>query len=128
MIHGVGTDIVEIARMQRALDRHGERFAQRILTDNEWLDYQQCSRPAAFLARRFAAKEAVVKAFGTGFRSGLSLRHIGVGHDAIGRPCVELRARARELADSLGAGECHLSLSDEAAYAVAFVVAQRRHG
>ncbi len=125
MIHGIGTDIVEVARMQRNLQRFGERFARRLLTEGEWADFQRSPRPAPFLAKRFAAKEAAAKAMGTGFRDGLSLRHIGVTHDALGRPELAFSGVAAELRQRLNIGLAHLSLADERDYAVAFVTLMR---
>lgn len=121
MIFGIGTDIVAVARIQQGLDRHGERFAQRILSEGEFERFQAHGRPAHFLAKRFAAKEAVAKAFGTGFRDGLSLRHIEVVNDAKGRPMLRFAGKAAQLVEDLGIGEAHVSLSDEERYAVAFV-------
>ena len=122
MILGIGTDLVEVARMEAALARHGRRFAERILTEPELAGFDDDASPAHFLARRFAAKEACAKAFGTGFRDGLSLRHIGVDHDALGRPLLALTGEAAIRAARLGVGASHLSLSDDRAYALAFVV------
>lgn len=121
MIYGIGTDIVAIARIEESLQRHGERFAERILADSEMEGFRAATRPASYLAKRFAAKEAMAKAMGTGFRDGLSLRHIAVGHDDKGKPLLELNGRAEELCSELGIGARHLSLSDEYEYAVAFV-------
>lgn len=122
MILGIGTDLVEIARMEVILARHGRRFAERILTPEELAGFDGDVRPAHFLARRFAAKEACAKAFGTGFRGGLSLRHIGVDHDALGRPLLSLTGEAAARAARLGVGASHLSISDDRAYALAFVI------
>jgi holo-[acyl-carrier protein] synthase len=101
MIFGIGTDIVQISRIQNSLDRYGERFARRILGGEELVDFQRTLHPARFLARRFAAKEAVVKAYGTGFTQGITFQDIVVSHDAAGKPL--------------------LVLSGEREYAVAFV-------
>ncbi len=125
MIYGIGTDIVDVDRIQQGIDRHGERYAMRILSDDELSEFQSSARPAHFLAKRFAAKEAVAKALGTGFRDGLSLRHISVGHESNGKPIVQLTGRAAQIAEQLGVGESHLSLSDELRYAVAFVTLMR---
>jgi len=125
VIFGIGTDMVSVQRMEDNLVRYGERFARRILTEQEWEGYQVSVRKAHFLAKRFAAKEAVAKAMGTGFRNGLSLRDVGVGHDVLGKPIVELSARARRLLQELGVGGCHLSISDEQAYALAFVTLEQ---
>ena len=121
MIFGIGTDIVRVARMQQSLDKHGERFARRILTDHELIGYRQASKPANFLAKRFAAKEATAKAMGTGFRNGLSLKHINVSHDEQGKPLLEFSGLAAEFMSEQGVNEAHVSLADEQEYAVAFV-------
>lgn len=122
MIFGIGSDIVKIARMQKDLERWGDRFAQRVLTDHELQQYHLSSQKAHFLAKRFAAKEAVAKAFGCGFRNGLAVQHIGVVNDKLGKPHVEFHAKAQELANTYHISKTHISLSDEDAYAVAFVV------
>lgn len=121
MIFGIGTDIVRVARMQQSLDKHGERFAKRILTEHELVGYQQANKPANYLAKRFAAKEAAAKAMGTGFRDGISLKHINVGHDAQGKPLLEFTGQAAEFMNKNGINEAHISLADEQEYAVAFV-------
>jgi holo-[acyl-carrier protein] synthase len=121
MIFGIGTDIVRVARMQQSLDKHGERFARRILTEHELIGYQKANKPANYLAKRFAAKEATAKAMGTGFRDGLSLKHINVGHDAQGKPLLEFSGLAADFMAEKGIMEAHISLADEQEYAVAFV-------
>ncbi|RMD78091.1 MAG: holo-ACP synthase [Gammaproteobacteria bacterium] len=124
MLFGIGTDLVRIARMERALARHGERLARRLLSPEELEDYRRQRRPARFLARRFAAKEAVAKALGTGFR-GVAPRDLGVGHDALGRPLLRPGPRAARLFAELGVGEGHLSIADEEEYALAHAVLLR---
>jgi holo-[acyl-carrier protein] synthase len=121
MIFGIGTDIVRVERMEEILRRRGDRFARRILTEKEYQDLQQAHAPARFLAKRFAAKEAAAKAMGTGFRQGLQLRNIGVGHDDRGRPLLEFNGHATEFLRARGVHSAHLSLADEQEYAVAFV-------
>lgn len=121
MIFGIGTDIVHVVRMAENIERYGERFAARILTDTELEEYRRAAHPANFLAKRFAAKEAAAKALGWGFRDGLTLHDINVGHDGRGRPLLEFSGRAVELLEELGVGEAFLSLSDERDYALAFV-------
>lgn len=121
MIFGIGTDIVRVARMQQSLDKHGERFAKRILTEQELVGYQHASKPANYLAKRFAAKEATAKAMGTGFRNGLSLKHINIGHDQNGKPLLEFNGKAAEFMQQQGIQDAHISLADEQEYAVAFV-------
>jgi len=121
MIFGIGTDIVQIERIQKNLDRYGDRFARRILADSEYADYRRSVHPARFVARRFAAKEAVAKAYGTGFTRGLVFRDIAVGHDDSGKPVLRLAGRAAELRRELGIGSDYVSIADEKEYAVAFV-------
>ena len=121
MIFGIGTDIVSISRIEEGLGRHGERFAERILADSELDGFHAAARPASYLAKRFAAKEAMAKAMGIGFRDGLTMRQITVGHDAKGRPLIVVSGRAEDLCSELGIGARHLSISDEHEYAVAFV-------
>lgn len=125
MIYGVGTDIVEISRIESGMERFGEKYAQRILADSELLEMSKVVNPAQFLAKRFAAKEAVVKAMGIGFTDGIAMTQIVVGHNDKGKPLIEFSGRADEVRKSLGIGESHLSISDERHYAIAFVTLQR---
>lgn len=122
MICGVGTDLVEIARMEAVVDRQGERFIQRILTPAEQTVYHNLAHPARFLAKRFAAKEAVAKALGTGIGRGVSWQDIQIENHDTGAPHVTLTGGALVQFNQLGATQCHLSISDEQRYATAFVV------
>jgi holo-[acyl-carrier protein] synthase len=122
VIHGIGNDLVFIPRIVNMLDRHGERLAQRILTENEMVGFTQAVNPAAFLAKRFAAKEATAKAFGTGFRDGLSLRHIEVSNNSKGRPELQFFQQGLILIEQFGIAASQLSLTDEGEYAQAFVI------
>ncbi len=122
MIFGIGTDIVEISRMKENLAKHGNRFANRILAQNEMIEFEQSSSQSAFLAKRFAAKEAAVKALGTGFRNGISMTHISVEHDALGKPVLQLTDAALTVADELKITETYISIADEKEYAVAYVI------
>ena len=122
MIHGIGTDIVCVARMQSDIDRYGDRFARRILTESEYQEFQTAAHRGCFLAKRFAAKEAAAKALGTGFNAEVSLRDIGVDHEPNGRPILVYSERVRNLCVAAGIVRSHLSISDEHDYAVAFVV------
>ena len=122
MILGIGTDIVEIVRMSQALDNIGARFARRILTDNEMLEFDRHRSPAAFLAKRFAVKEAAAKALGTGFAQGVSWQHIEVTHDELGAPGLKFNGRALELQRQKAISRLHVSLADERAYVVAYVI------
>ncbi|MDH5395862.1 MAG: holo-ACP synthase [Gammaproteobacteria bacterium] len=121
MIYGIGTDIVHVSRMHDNITKYGDKFARRILTASEFIEYQTKHNKTAFLAKRFAAKEATAKALGTGFSNGLSLQHIGVQHDAAGKPELEFLAVAKEMIEELNIRQSHLSLADERDYAVAFV-------
>lgn len=121
MIFGIGTDIVDISRMQGNLDKHGDKFARRILTEKEFIEFETKNKKAAFLAKRFAAKEAAVKAMGTGFSQGISLHHVGVVNDSAGKPILEFLDVAERFLKENNIKESHLSLADERDYAVAFV-------
>ncbi|MBF0415858.1 MAG: holo-ACP synthase [Magnetococcales bacterium] len=122
MIVGVGSDIVKMARLAQSVERFGERFLQKIFTADE---IQSCSSKAnviACLAKRFAAKEAFVKALGTGMTQGIWFTDIQVIHDPWGRPGLLCSGGAEQRLATLGNVSVHLSLSDEAEYAVAFVI------
>lgn len=121
MIYGIGTDIVHINRMRDDLNKFGDKFARRILTEAEFSEFQGKSNQAAFLAKRFAAKEATAKAMGTGFSQGLSLHHIGVEHDEAGKPVLDFSGVAEKFLQEKQIKQTHLSLADEREYAVAFV-------
>jgi len=125
VIVGVGTDIVCIGRMRNNLERFGERFACRILDAGELEEYRDERFPERLLAKRFAVKEAVAKALGTGFRDGVTPRQIAVVHDPLGKPAVRLAGPARRLSDALGVGATLVSISDEREHAIAFVVLLR---
>lgn len=122
MILGIGTDIVEIARMADLLQRYGHKFSERILHANEQQQLAQRSNQAAFLAKRFAAKEAVGKALGTGLGDGVTAPDIEVLRAENGRPSIRLHGQAQQTLLALGAQHCQISISDEKAYAVAFAV------
>jgi holo-[acyl-carrier protein] synthase len=126
MIHGIGTDIVKIERISAIYERHGDRLARHILMDAETEAFRNERRPARFLAMRFAAKEAIVKAMGTGFAQGMWLRDAGVVKNELGRPGIIWSDRGRELCEKLGIGEAHLTLSDDSGLVVAVAVLMRR--
>ncbi|WP_019625619.1 holo-ACP synthase [Thioalkalivibrio sp. ALJT] len=121
MILGIGTDLVQVARMRAMWERHGRRLAERILHPLEQADLPSVE-PAGFLARRFAAKEALAKALGCGIGADMALAEAGVTHDPRGRPEFVLVGRVRATANRLGVRTIHLSISDECEYAQAFVV------
>ena len=124
MIFGVGTDIVEYARVEATFDRFGEHFVQRILMAEEIELFRRSKQPVRFLAMRFAGKEATVKAMGTGFRHGVWLRDVGILNDDWGRPIVTWSDRGRRVCDRLGIGAGHVSLSDDAGLVLAFAVVE----
>ena len=121
----VGTDILRIARIDEVVDRLGERFIARILTPDEQDEYRNSKLPRRLLAKRFAAKDAIPKALGTGIGRGVSWQDISIGHDSHGAPLVTLSGGALEVATSRGATRVELSLADEAEYVVAFAVLAR---
>ncbi|MCK8514738.1 holo-ACP synthase [Methylonatrum kenyense] len=121
-IRGVGTDLVAIARIAEVLERHPQRFPARVLTEAEQAVWRQRNRSIGWLARRFAAKEAVAKALGTGIGAAVGFQDLEIGNDAAGAPQVHLQGGAAERARALGGEIVHLSLSDERRYAVAFAV------
>jgi len=123
MILGIGTDLVQVARMQHLWERHGARLRERLLHPVELPDLPS-TEPAGFLARRFAAKEALAKALGCGIGEDMALAEAGVTHDARGRPEFVLAGRARRTAERLGVATIHLSISDEREYAQAFVIVE----
>ena len=127
MIYGVGTDLCEVARIAAACERFGTaRFAKRILMDGEAAQFPRARDPIRFLAMRFAAKEALVKAMGTGFRQGVWLRDVGMVQEPSGKPVPIFSPRIRARLDQQGAGLGHISLSDEAGMVVAFAVLLKR--
>jgi holo-[acyl-carrier protein] synthase len=123
MIVGIGTDILSIDRAKAALTRT-PAIAKRILTPQELTEYQQHPQPERFFAKRFSAKEAVVKALGTGIGRGVSWQHIRITKNALGRPLVSLTDGALESAEQQGIETIHLSYSDEQESVVAFAVAE----
>lgn len=124
MIKGIGVDLVTVSRIQKVHERHGERFARRILGDVELAAYHETKYPERMLAKRFAAKEAAVKALGTGERQGVLLKDFVVSHDELGKPYLSANGVARQRAENQGISTFHLSISDEADQVVAFVVCE----
>ncbi len=124
VIFGVGTDIVELARVQSIYDRYGDRFVKRILMPEEIDLFRRSKQPVRFLAMRFAGKEATVKAMGTGFAHGVWLRDVGILNNSWGRPLVTWSERGRRVCERLGIGEGHVSLTDDAGLVVAFAVVE----
>ena len=124
MIYGVGTDIVAIKRLQGMWDRHGEKALQRLLAPKEIADFVKAADKGRFLAKRFAAKEAFSKALGTGIRPPAVLSAIAVSHNELGKPILDFCGQLAELIKDQGL-TAHLSISDEADYAIAYVILER---
>lgn len=122
MIAGIGVDIVRIGRIEAALSRFGARFARRVLAPPEWADFEASARPAHFLAKRFAAKEAMGKAIGTGVRDPVTLHGMWLVHGPLGKPSFAFSTAALALLERNGVTRHHVSLSDEDDAAVAMVV------
>lgn len=122
MIFGIGTDIVEYARIEAMWGRFGVRLAERILSEGELSEFHVHAYPARFLAKRFAAKEAFAKAVGSGLRYPVSLSRISVAHDGLGKPVLQFDTLLRTYLAQAGIVGHHLSISDERCTIVAFVV------
>ena len=122
MVLGVGFDIVEVERIARSLDRTGERFERRVFTDAERSDCAGRVDRVQALAARFAAKEACLKALGTGWAEGLAFRQVEVVRAPNGRPSILLHAAARQRAERLGIRTVHVSLTHQPGVAGALVM------
>lgn len=124
MILGIGTDLVEIDRLAQAYVRHGARLVQRILGEAERVAMPTVDSPGfhAWLAKRFATKEAAVKALGSGFSGGVSLHDIQTVHNAQGAPQLIFSGVAQQRLNQMGVSRTHLSVSDERTHALAFVL------
>jgi holo-[acyl-carrier protein] synthase len=122
MIYGVGTDLIEIKRVQRVLERFGERFAQRILCEPELKRFRAHRQPVAYLAKRFAAKEAFTKALGTGIHAPANWHGVWVVNLKSGKPQLEFSPALRSLMDERRIRRTHVSITDEREVAAATVI------
>ena len=122
MIFGVGTDVVEIERIRKALDRWGERFAVRILCEPELRRFRGHKQPVAYLAKRFAAKEAFTKALGTGIKAPANWHGVWVANLPSGKPELQFSPALKSLLEKKQIQQAHLSLADERGIAVATVI------
>jgi holo-[acyl-carrier protein] synthase len=122
MIFGVGTDVVEIERIRKALERFGDKFAKRILCEPELRRFRAHRLPANYLAKRFAAKEAFTKALGTGIRSPANWHGVWVVNLSSGKPVLEFSGPLKKFLKKQGVAQAHLSLSDEKGVAFATVI------
>jgi holo-[acyl-carrier protein] synthase len=125
MIFGIGTDILKVERIEQAWRRHGEHFAQRILMEQELVHFELAKNKTRYLAMRFAAKEAIAKAMGTGFSHGIWVRDVGTIANDWGQPQVIFSNRGKAVCNKLGVGDGFLSLTDEAGLVVAVAVLLR---
>ena len=125
MIFGIGIDVLQAERMHASYARFGSHLLDRLLLPQERQQFERTRRPERFLAMRFAAKEAIVKALGTGFAHGVWIRDIGVLQNAWGKPEVIYSARGERVRRRLGVGEGHVTLTDEAGLVVAVAVLLR---
>ena len=126
MIKGIGADLTDRRRIQRAYDRFGDRFVAKVLCATEIRVFQSMGdgKQVAYLAKQFAAKEAVVKTLGTGFSQGIALHQIEITRRPTGAPAVNLEGRALTRATELGISTWSISISDDGDYALAFVTAE----
>ena len=122
MIYGIGTDIVEVARIEASITQFGDEFAKRILAESEFASYDKSAIKPRFLAKRFAAKEAFSKALGTGLRTPATFQNIAVSHDNLGKPILLLATELQQFLNSKNIKKTHISISDEKNLAAAFVV------
>ncbi len=125
MIYGVGTDIIEVDRIRKFIQK-GDAFKQRVWTPAE-IEYCDSHRdPAPFFAARFSAKEAFVKALGTGFIKGIGFNQIEVYHDELNKPLIRLSGTAKEFADEKGITQIHLSISHVKDWANAIAILETK--
>lgn len=124
MILGIGTDLCEIGRIQGALERFGHRFARKVLAEDEYLRYERHLKPAAYVAKRFAAKEAFSKALGTGMRHPVNWHGIRVVNADSGKPELSFSQALEEYLMKRGVTDVHVSLTDERGMACAFVIVE----
>ena len=122
MIVGIGTDVCSIERIAKSLERFGDRFVERILTPDERPRFEATKDKAGHLAKRFAAKEAFSKAIGTGIHAPFTWHCISVTRNPRGRPGIKPNAVMEKHLEKLGVTRFHLSLTDDAGVAIAFVV------
>jgi len=122
MIFGIGVDVLEAARVKKLYDKYGDHFVERLLMPAERAQLSKTKRTERFLAMRFAAKEAIVKAMGTGFAHGIWIRDVGIVQNAWGRPEVVYSTRGEKVRRQLGIGGGHVTLTDEAGLIVAVAV------
>jgi len=122
MIYGIGTDIIEVSRIQKSIERYGAQFLDRIFTEDEQKYCARHKESSRHYAGRFAAKEAAVKALGTGFSGGIHWLDVAIVNDESGKPSIKL---SKSLSERFNAPVLHLSISHCNEYATAFVVCMK---
>ena len=122
MILGIGTDLVDIRRIERTLSRYGHRFARRVLVEHEYQRFCAHVKPAHYIAKRFAAKEAFSKAMGTGIHFPVNWHNVSVANERSGKPYLKFSEPLAALLARRGIRRAHLSLTDEVEMACAFVI------
>jgi len=126
MIVGVGTDIVDVNRIEKVYLKQKQAFAERLLSTSELNEFEHQLYPERFLAKRWALKEAVSKALGTGIAQGVRFKDMTVAHKESGQPFLVLAGATLDKSDELGITDWSISISDEKHHTVAFVVAEQR--
>jgi holo-[acyl-carrier protein] synthase len=124
MIIGIGTDIVDIARITASLNK-SDGLAKRILTQSEYTEFESSNDKGRYLAKKFASKEATVKAIGTGIGNGMGWQQIEISHDPLGKPILNAKGAFKEWCEQQCVSNMHISIADEDAFATAFVVLER---
>ena len=122
MVVGLGVDIIQNNRIESIVDKWGDKFLKKIFTDYELNFIKKHKQKMQRYASNFAAKEAVVKALGTGFRSGIRFRNIELKRDSLGKPFIELAGSTKAFADNRGVNKIHTTISHEKEYSVAVVI------
>lgn len=123
MIYGIGTDLVDVKRIEKLYKKYGQTFAERILSPIEMHDWP-LGNPVQILAKRFAAKEAFAKAVGTGIRVPVSFHNISIGHNDLGKPEFICSPELQRWLDTQGIKRLHLSMSDESDWVMAYAIAE----
>lgn len=125
MIAGIGVDLATVSRVEKIHARFGDRFARRFLHESEFQTYLTHTCQERFLAKRFAVKEAAVKALGTGERAGVLLKDFYLQHDSLGKPLLKVCGEAKKRCETEGISQMWVTLSDEGDTVAAFVVLER---
>lgn len=130
MIYGIGTDICDVRRIRASLERHGDRFAEKVLAEGELAIWRRRSerwpdRGLRYLATRFSAKESFSKAIGLGMRMPMTWRHCEIANLPSGQPQVVLHGALKDWFEARGL-QCHITLTDESDYAASFCVVEKK--